>query len=125
MRKRQKSTHNFFVDDEAGHSENASDCEEGEFFCESPNLALKIICPIVDEEEIEFSSDEDIVSIPSHRRGDNQLTDHDNVQYWHSFIERAEARGRNAGFEYDSRQSSMLEGNERLWEIGCRVRMFV
>lgn len=62
--------------------------------------------------------------IPSDRSDDNQPAGK-NVEYWHSFIERAEARGRNVGFEYDSRQLSMLEGNERLWEIGCRVRMFV
>lgn len=63
--------------------------------------------------------------MPHERRKDHQPTKEDDVEYWGSFIQRAEARGRNAGFEYDDRQSSILEGSERLWEIGCKVRIFV
>ena len=121
MHKRQKYTHNFFIDDEAGHSDDDSE-HEGEILRTSISHVYRCPYSQVDSEEVEFD-DEDTTH---HEPRNTQPSEQDNFdEHWQLFIQRAEARGRKPGFEYDDQESSNLEGWERLWEIGCRVRVFV
>lgn len=110
---------NVFVDDEAAHSKHETEDDEGKTYQTGILYAHRHTIPEVDYDHEDFNSEHD-EDTHSEQHIDHRPSEKESNQYWNSFVQWAEARGRK--FQYQEQRSSSLEGGERLWEIGYRLR---